>query len=180
MKSEEDKLKLKNIKNDIFVNKLPYKRIIEKYFKYVDKIEVCYNNIAYENKTCKSVSNKIRELLNKEKEYEADDIVICKEYFKIKGFAFNVNIRYRTINIDSGIATLRNVKTSEEQSIPIELLRSKFIYSYCYTAHSCQGCSIDNDHIIYDWNKPYVSREWFYVALTRSTDLNKIMFYRYA
>ena len=179
LKSEEDKLKLKNIKNDIFVNKLPYKSIVEKYFRYVDKIEVCYNNIAYENKTCKSVSNKIRELLNKEKEYESDDIVICKEYFKIKGFTFNVNIRYRIINIDSGIATLRNVKTLEEQSIPVEILRGKFIYSYCYTAHSCQGCSIDDDIIIYDWNKPYVSREWFYVALTRSTDLNKIMFYRY-
>ena len=51
LKSEEDKLKLKNIKNDIFVYKLPYKSIVEKYFRYVDKIEVCYNNIAYENKT---------------------------------------------------------------------------------------------------------------------------------
>ena len=110
LKSEEDKLKLKNIKNDFFVNKLPYKSRIEKYFKYVDKIEVCYNNIAYENKTCKSVSHKIRELLNTEKEYETDDIVICKEYFKVNGFTFNVNIRYRIINIGSGIATFRECK----------------------------------------------------------------------
>ena len=29
LKSEEDKLKLKNIKDDIFINKLPYKIIIE-------------------------------------------------------------------------------------------------------------------------------------------------------
>ena len=74
-----------------------------------------------------------------------------------------MNIRYRIINIDSGIATLRNVKTLEEQSIPVEILRGKFIYSYCYTAHSCQGCSIDDDIIIYDWNKPYVKQRMVFM-----------------
>ena len=179
LKSEEDKLKLKNIKDDIFINKLPYKIIIEKYFNFVDEIEVCYNNIAYENKTCKFVSGKIRELLNKEHEYENDDIVICKEYFKVSNFTFNVNIRYRITNIENGIITLQNVKPLEEKSIPIDILRDRFIYSYCYTAHSCQGCSVEDDIVVYDWNKSYVSREWFYVSLTRATDLNKVRFYGY-
>ena len=76
---EEDRIKLKNIKHDIFVNKLPFQTIIEKYFSYADGIELCYNNIAYENETCRKVSNQIRKLLNKQHEFEIDDIMICKK-----------------------------------------------------------------------------------------------------
>ena len=32
--------------------------------------------------------------------------------------------------------------------------------------------------MIYDWNEWYVSKNWFFTALTRSTDLNRVKFFR--
>ena len=92
---------------------------------------------------------------------------------------FNVNFRYTIVNIDGNIFTLQNVKTMEELTILKDKLRSNFIYSYCFTAHSVQGSSIDDETVIYDWNKGYVSRQWVWVALSRARDLNKVSFYRY-
>ena len=98
---------------------------------------------------------------------------------KFKGYTYNVNYRYKITNITNDIIMLQNVKTMEEQPIYIDTLRASFIYSYCYTAHSCQGCSIDDDVIIYEWKHPRVTKEWFFVAITRARDLNKVRFYRY-
>ena len=69
--------------------------------------------------------------------------------------------------------------TGEKQNIELKLLRKHFIYAYCYTAHSKQGCSVDGDIVIYDWNEWYVSKNWFFTALTRATDFNKIKFFKY-
>ena len=175
----EDKTKLSNIKHDLLYTKIHFEQIIDKYFKWVDDIKMCNHNIAYENKTCKIVSNHIRKLLNKKDEFEIGDVMICKEYSKIKCFVFNVNFRYTIVKMDGNIFTLQNVKTMEELTILKDKLRSNFIYSYCFTAHSVQGSSIDDEIVIYDWNKGYVSRQWVWVALSRARDLNKVSFYRY-
>ena len=177
--SEQDRVKLTNIKRDIFIHKLPFKTIAEKYFAYTDKVELCDNNIAYFNNTCKTISRAIRQQLNKSAEYEINDEVICKEYTKVKNQVFNVNFRYRIIDIQADSIFLQNIKTLEIQTIYLNYLRNRFIYSYCFTCHSTQGCSVDGDIVIYDWNQPCVSREWFYVAITRGRDLNKIKFYKY-
>lgn len=105
--------------------------------------------------------------------------MICRNYMKQKNIVFNVNITYEISSIDGGIITLKNVKTFHEQTIHISYLRKNFIYASAYTAHSKQGCSIDGDIVIYDWQKWYVSRQWFYVALTRAVDFNKVRFYKY-
>ena len=175
---EEDRTKLKNIKQDIFINNLPFKQIVEKYFEYVDDIEICYNNIAYTNEACKKVSNQIRQLLNKQHEYEIGNTMICKKYMKFKSHTYNVNFRYKIISLNSTMGILQNVKTKEEHPIHIDTLRANFIYSYCYTAHSTQGCSIDGDVVIYEWTHPRVTKEWLFVSLTRAKDLNKVRFFR--
>ena len=33
--------------------------------------------------------------------------------------------------------------------------------------------------MIYDWDEWYVSTNWFFTALTRATDVNKIKFFKY-
>ena len=38
LKTQEDKDKLSNVKTDIFVNKLPFKEIVEKFFRYTTSI----------------------------------------------------------------------------------------------------------------------------------------------
>ena len=111
-------------------------------------------------------------------EYVIGEEVICRKYIKNKGTKFNVNFKFRISNIVGNIVVLQNVATNEKQNIELKVLRKHFIYAYCYTAHSKQGCSVDGDIVIYDWNEWYVSKNWFFTALTRSTDLNRVKFFR--
>ena len=51
LNTKEDKEKLFNIKDDIFINKLPIKKLIKKYFRYTDDIASSKYNIAFLNTT---------------------------------------------------------------------------------------------------------------------------------
>ena len=169
LKTEEDRHKLRDVKRMIFEG-TPFREIIDNYFKWTDKIEMYDTNIAYTNNTCKMVSSKIREMKNITEEYVIGEKVIYRKYIKTMGTKFNVNFEFRISNIVGDIVVLQNVATNE---------RKHFIYAYCYTAHSKQGCSVDGDIVIYDWNEWYVSKNWFFTALTRATDFNKIKFFKY-
>ena len=180
LKSEEDKQKLSDIYNDMFVNKLSIIKIIDKYLKYTDDITASNHNIAYLNNTCKEVSKRIREFQNKKNEYEIGEEVICREYKKLDNKKFNVNFKYVIRNINSEVALLENVATKEKQYIPLHLLRKHFIFAYCFTCHSVQGSSVDESITIFDYTHWLVDREWFWVCITRTRDLNKVKFYKYS
>ena len=82
---------MKNIKTDIFENKLSINRLIEKYFEYTPSISGSKNNIAFLNNTCNNVSNEIRKLSNRKDEYEVGEFSLCREYTKTTTSVFNVN-----------------------------------------------------------------------------------------
>jgi hypothetical protein len=67
-------------------------------------------------------------------------------------------------------------------NLPINtVIRPKFMHNYCRTGDSIQGITIDNDNCnitIYDWGFYYVTREWIWTALTRSTNLNNVYFHK--
>ena len=178
LKNEEDKLKLKDVKHLSLKTKTKYKDIIDKYFKWTDEIEMYENNIAYTNNTCKTVSKKIREMKGIKDEYIIGEEVICRKYMKIAGKKMNKNYRYEVANNDRFI-TLKHTCTGDMIDVKIYLVRKHFIYAYCFTAHSKQGCSVDGDIVIYDWNKWYVEREWFFTAITRARDFDRVKFFRY-
>ena len=62
-------------------------------------------------------------------------------------------------------------------TLPIGMVRAKFIHNYCRTGDSIQGITIKTAITIYDWNFFYASREWIWTALTRAQDLDQIYFY---
>ena len=128
MKTEEDRQKLRDVKRLIFEG-TSFREIIDTYFKWTDKIEMYENNIAYTNNTCKMVSSKIREMKNITEEYVIGEEVICRKYMKTKGKKFNVNFRFRIVNIVGDIVVLQNVATGEKQNIELKLLRKHFIYA---------------------------------------------------
>ena len=99
--TQEDKDKLNNIKYDWFINKLPLKKWIEKYFQYTADISGSKNNIAYLNDTCKNVANEIRKLENRTGEYEVGEFLICREYTKTNNCVFNVNFQYEIVCVDN-------------------------------------------------------------------------------
>ena len=180
--TQGDKDRLKNIKDDILVNRLSVFEIIDKYFQYTTDISGSKNNIAYLNTTCKNVSNAIRKLENRRDEYEVGEFLICREYTKTQTSTFNVNFKYKIVHIGSdGIFTLKNVKTLILQSLPVKKVRENFIFASCCTCHSAQGTSIDDTISIFDYNHPLVRNypEWLWTAITRCRDLNKVKFFKY-
>ena len=180
LKNEGDKVKLKDVKHLSLKTKTPFRNIIDKYFQWTDKIELYENNIAYTNKTCKEVSKKIREMKGiKEEEYIINEEVICRKYMKVAGKKMNKHYKYEVVGVSDKFITLKHTCSNDVLDVKRELVRKNFIYAYCYTCHSKQGCSIDGDIVIYDWNKWYVEREWFFTALTRAKDFNRVKFFKY-
>ena len=180
LKTKDDKEKLSNIYDDIFMNSVKPKELIERYFKYTKVISTNKNNIAYLNDTCREVSKEIRKTENRKAEYEVGEVMICREYLKTTRYKFNVNFRYVIQNINPDTVVLCDEVEKKSQEVPIDILRKHFIFAYCYTCHSVQGSSIDDAITIFDYNHWLVSKEWLYTAITRSTDLNKVYFYKYS
>jgi hypothetical protein len=130
--------------------------------------------------TCKEVSKHIRKLLNKKDEYEVDEVLICREYFKIKKLTFNVNFEYKIISVNSDSLVLKSISNNEELEIPIKTIRSHFIFNYCGTGHSQQGATIDGNITSFDYKHFFVMREWLWVSITRATNLDNVYFYDYS
>ena len=176
---EKDRITLDNLYNDFWIHQLPIADIIEKYFRYTNKIDPSHMNIAYTNNRCKMVSDEVRKKLGKTAQYELNEELICRLYYKNNGMKFNVNIRYRIININFRGITIENIKDKKDRhTVPEDVINKHFRYGYCATCHSCQGASIKNNITIHEWNKSYlVSREWLWTSLTRATDYNNVYFF---
>ena len=95
----------------------------------------------------------MRKMKGIEDEYVIGGEVICRKYVKNIGTQFNVNFKFRISNTVGNIVVLQTVATNEKQNIELKVLRKHFIHAYCYTCHSKQGCSVDDDIVIYDWSK---------------------------
>ena len=179
VKSDEDKLKLKQLKEDVFNEDIPLIDTITKYFKFTKDISKSNKNIAYLNRTCAGVAEKIRKKLNKTSEYEVGEKIICRKWFKVNKDRFNVNFEYEIIQIVNDNITIVDSSTEKEYTLNIKFIRSNFIFSYCGTCHSYQGSSIDESMTIFDYKYHFVNRRWLWTAITRATDLNNVWFYDY-
>ena len=149
------------------------------YFKTTNKINNSVNNIAYKNATCKEVSTSIRTLLGKSDEYEIGEKLICREYFKSLKTTYNVNYEYEITDVNEKYLTIKEVHSTEESTVPLSSIRSKFIFNYCATCHSLQGSSVSGPVTIFDWNHYFVDKKWLWTAITRATNLDDLYFYDY-
>ena len=71
LKKPEDKIKLENIRQDLFINNLSTTQIIKKYFKCTTDITQSVKNVAYKNDTCEVISKHIRRKLCKTAEFKS-------------------------------------------------------------------------------------------------------------
>ena len=177
-KANENRKTLNNMYNDMWLNCIPVTEFVRKYFKTTDDLMAAEKNIAYTNIRCKNVSNYIRSNLGKTDKYEVGETLICRKYKKVGNIKFNVNYRFKVVNISGNVVTLENIKSKEKYTTDVYTLDNHFRYDYCTTCHSAQGASIKGKITIHEWEKSYlVSREWIWCALTRSTDFNDVMFF---
>ena len=106
LKTEKDRKKLKQLKEDIFNEDIPLETTVKKYFDLTQSLTLSKKGIAYLNDTCKEVSKHIRKQLNKTKEYEVGEILTCREYTKLKAGTFNVNCEYEIIEVTESTITI--------------------------------------------------------------------------
>ena len=179
--TDEDRDKLHNVKQDIFVNKISVDGLVKKYgFRNTDDITSSPFNIAFLNTTCKNVSSKKRETENRTSEYKCGERLICREYTTVDKHVFNVNFQYDIVKILDGALLLKNVKDGKLHPLPLHSARSSFIFASCCTCHSAQGCSADDEITIFDYNhilvKNYPERLW---AGDASDDFNQKLIMSY-
>jgi hypothetical protein len=179
LKSDEDKLILKQIKADVFNQDIPVIETINKYFQFSESQSS--KNIAYKNNTCKEVALKARKQQNKTSEYEVGEFLVCREYCKMKklGITFNVNFEYEILKVKENELVFKDVSNTETYTVPLETIRTHFIFNYCSTCHSCQGSSIDEEITIFDYKFVHASRKWLWTAITRATELKNVYFFKY-
>ena len=99
---------------------IPIKTVI--FFEYTID-----NTIAFLNKTCKHVSNEIRQLENRKGEYEVGTFLICGEYIKTQKSVFNETLCKKGINSSywkEWTIYIESVKTEILQSLSIDKIRS--------------------------------------------------------
>ena len=137
------------------------------------------NNVAYLNDTCKEVANQIRKKQNRKGEYEVGEVMICREYLKSAEYKFQVNFKYKILNIIENMVVLEDEHDKKIQKLSLDMLRKHFIFNYCFTCHSVQGSSIEGGITIFDYNHCLVDKNWIWTAITRATDLNNVSFYKY-
>ena len=225
LKSQEDKDKLKKLKQEIDENKdkLNDKKFIRKllktYFKFTNEITTT-KNIAYRNDIADTVSRTVRKLLNKQGEYEVGEFLSCKLYNKQTGsiltksgerkdksnLRLNKNCKFEIIAIEADNITIKynlpdlvpsaTLDALEDQftilatekdytmivyeyiiKVQINKIRTLFNHSYCKTGHSLQGITIAEPTTIFDWEMPYVSLKWIWVAVTRTMNMNDVLIY---
>ena len=71
------------------------------------------------------------------------------------------------------------ITLSSAMTLPIHLIKKKFVHNYCRTCHSFPRSSIDEAIAIFDHKFAYATRKWLYTAITRATDLKQVYFYDY-
>lgn len=176
LRTEEDKLKLKNMKYDILKTNISVIDIIKKYnFKMTNKV-ITEDNIAYTNAKCNAVSKEVRKMLGRKDEYEKGEKLVCRKFFKCNGNNINKNFEYIIDDVNNETITLRDENTDETMKLKIQFVDEHFIHYYCNTCHSRQGSTIKKPITIHEWSFHFVSRKWLYTAITRATHFDNVYF----
>ena len=176
LKTDEDKLKLKNLKYDILKTNMSVIDIINIYkLKTTDKI-ITEDNIAYTNSKCNEVSKQVRKMLGKKNNYEIGEKLVCRKYFKHNGNNINKNFEYIIDDVQPECMILRDENTNETMKLKNKSIEDHFIHYYCNTCHSRQGSTIKKPITIHQWDFIHTSRKWLYTAITRATHFDNVYF----
>ena len=179
--SDDDKIKLKQLKEDIFNIDIPVHDTIEKFkFKQTGNVTKSLKNIAYMNDTCEEVSKEVRKKLGRINEYERGENLVCRDYLKTPFHTFNVNFEFKIVKVFQISIIFQDCVSMDKHELPIKLIRTNFNYAHCSTCHSAQGSTLNQKITIFDHHHFFMSREWLYTAISRATNFNNIYFFKYA
>lgn len=185
LKSEEDRNKLKQLKEEIFKNPKNIINILKKHnFNFCTSMKdvKTTENICYFNYRTNIVNNHVHtNLIKKPKKYVQIGKtnywpgleLVCKERYTAKNVKLYVNYIYKIKSINDKVFSIIDEDTGDSFTLDIILMKH-FSLPYANTCHSVQGLSIDGKITIFDVNTPYVDKYYIWTAITRARDLNNI------
>lgn len=179
-KNESDKIKLIQLKADIFNTDMSIESICKKHnLKTLTKLTdvKTVNNIALFNFRCNVVNSHIhKNVLNFTETYFNGLNIICKKYDRKKNYTVNTNYTYKIIKLGKKETKIKDEVEEKEFTIPNGVLTNNFKLPYALTCDSVQGLSFgENEKItVFDSNTPYVDRKYLWTALTRARKLENV------
>ena len=126
----------RNIYDDLWIKDMKISDWVAKHFKFTTDIMVSENNIAHTNIRCQALAHEVRKRLGKKDKYEAGEILICRLYRHEKEGKFNVNIRWKILEVKGGMIKIQDIKDEENIRVISEKVADKhFKYAYCDRGH---------------------------------------------
>ncbi len=83
------------------------------------------------------------------------------------------NVRYEVFGVRGERVFIYNFITGKEEEYSIDYLNKNFDYAYAITTYVSQGQTFDFDYVIFEGN--IMDSKHLYVAVTRTTDIKKIL-----
>jgi hypothetical protein len=178
LRLEEDKVKMLELKKDLFDTDRPLADIARQYFKVVDGIEEGFG-VSYLNDTAIMVNEHMHllalQLIDKKKRALVEGLTLHKgvllraRAFIGLGFgkSIHTNYTYKVRSWDDETVKIEDVLTGEKYRLSHKNLKN-FTFTYAGTGHSTQGITVDGKVIVYDVGFGRMTREWFYTAVSRT------------
>lgn len=190
--TDEQRRKLTEIKDLVLHTSEPLIDIARRFFKPITTLEQVKGlSVCYLNETARLVNNfmnaKEAALIaegdlslvfkNAGRNYWVDQTLRCRKRLQVDGERMHVNYIYTVAERwEKGLVLTSSL--GEAYKVSFASLAECFAYNYAHTCHSLQGMSVAMGITLHDLCFFYVTREWFYTALTRSRDLDEIYYWQ--
>ena len=109
--------------------------------------------------------------------YYVAQVLRCRKFHKTPRIYINYTYNVTGFEVKEGAVT--GIYLEETGSWPwaLSLVKRLFIYDHANTCHSLQGMAAASGIALFDVDIWCASREWLYTALTRTNDLDKVVFW---
>jgi len=176
LESEEDKIKLIGLKQDVLKSNMTIEEICDKYnlnkVYSLDEVKTKLN-ICFFRYRCEMVNEIIHfGVLDKKTKFEVGQEIVCKEYErKLK---LHPNYRFKIIKMKKQDVVIKDEVDNIEYKITPQILLKHFKLPYGLTCDSVQGLTRNEPTTIFDAGCAYVDRKYLWTAITRVKRLEYI------
>ena len=200
LKEENDRQKLKSLKDDILDLDLDVMKTFHKHgFKIIDKMEDLQStkNVSYFRSRSYKINKNVQDKLGILGDYIIFDHVcngktytykyyvgqkiVCRNTFKRRLAQLYTNYVYEILDINKKKKEITVKSIYKEDKMFITFKQLKYCtLPYSSTCHSVQGTTINEPYTIFDTNIAYADRRWIWTAVTRSTKLEDITIFKHS
>ena len=189
--TDDQRTRLGEIKRLVLETDTPLIDIARRFFTPItDLNQVAGMSVCYLNETARIVNNFMNAkeaaliakgdpplvISNAGRNYWVGQTLRCRKRLQVNGERMHINYVYKVASRwEGGLVLKSSLGTAYEVSFAS--LAECFAYNYAHTCHSLQGMSVAEGISLHDLIFYFVTREWFYTALTRSRDLDKIYYW---